>query len=340
MKAFYLNGKSKPHKAFELRDIPVPQPATGEMCIKVSHFGLNFADVMMRKGLYREAPPFPYVPGYDVAGEVVGVGAEVDALWIGKKVFALTRFGGYAEYVTTKAMGVAEIPAGISPEVATALATQYCTAMYAFSQCPNLTAGDSILVHAAAGGVGIALTQIAKANGLVVFGTVGNAEKAAFAKSAGVDYPILYRETGYVKAILEHTQGDKLMAVFNAVTGSTFKKDRKLLGVSGQHVLFGGAERTAGKLGIFSTLGFVQRMGLLIPIALMMKNQGITGVNMLKLADNRPELFSEVLQKVVELVAKQHLRPHVFKVYSPEELSQAHDALEHRGTIGKLVVKW
>jgi NADPH2:quinone reductase len=338
MKAVFITGKGHPNKAFEWLELPVPQPGAGEVRIHVSHSGLNFADVMMRKGLYRGAPPLPYVPGYDVAGTVDAVGAGVDASWIGKPVFALTRFGGYAEYAVTKAEGVAEIPASMDAATATALATQYCTALYAMRQCPNLRTGHAVLIHAAAGGVGTALVQLALHMGLEVFGTAGSDAKINRLRDMGVHHPINYRQQPYGAAVA--ATGKKLMAVFNPIGGKSFKHDRPLLAPGGQHILFGGADRAGGKAGIFSTLGFVQRMGLLIPIALMMKSQGITGVNMLHIGDHHPQLLAECLQEVRRLAGEGVLKPHVHAVYDTAQLHQAHLLLEQRDTMGKLVMRW
>ncbi len=293
---------------------------------------------MMRKGLYKGAPAFPYIPGYDVAGVVDAVGEGCASSMVGTEVFALTRFGGYAEYVVTRMEGVAAVPKGISPAVATALATQYCTAMYAVNQCPNLRNGHKALVHAAAGGVGIALVQILTAMGVEVTGTAGSEHKLAIIKGNGAKEAINYRQNDYADLLLQRKE--KFMAVFNPIGGKTYKKDRKLIMPGGQHVLFGGSDRTSGRWGILSSLAFVQRMGLLIPIALMMKSQGITGVNMLHIADHHPELLSECLKKVSDWAEKGVLKPQIHKIYSVNELSVAHNELENRSTTGKLVVSW
>jgi NADPH2:quinone reductase len=233
---------------------------------------------------------------------------------------------------------VAAVPAGISPAVATALATQYCTAMYAVHQCPNLRSGHKALVHAAAGGVGIALTQILVSMGVEVTGTAGNNSKLELIQANGAVEGINYRTIDYAAVLSARKQ--KFMAVFNPVGGKSYKKDRQLIMPGGQHVLFGGSDRTSGKWGILSSLAFVQRMGLLIPIALMMKSQGITGVNMLHIADHHPELLSECLKKVSEMAEKGVLKPQIHKIYTVNEISVAHNELESRNTTGKLVVSW
>ena len=340
MRAIQIIAKGAPEKAFKEVTLETPEPGGDEVLIKVSHFGLNFADVMMRKGLYQAAPPIPYVPGYDVVGEVVKTGAAVEKVWVGKQVFALTRFGGYAEYAVTKAAGIGAVPKGMDPAAATALATQFSTALFCYKQCPNLRKGDQVLVHAAAGGVGIGLCQLALHDGLTAFGTAGSEEKLEFLKELGVQHPINYRTSDYKEEVLKITGKPALSASFNSIGGRSYRKDRKLLTTGGQHILFGGADRSSMNLGPLSTLAFVQRMGLLIPIALMMKSQGITGVNMLHIGDHRPDLLAECMQEVGRLAGEGVLTPHVHGVYSLNELNAAHLDLEKRKTIGKLVVTW
>jgi len=161
MKAITLVKHGKAESAFEERECPKPLPKDGEVLIRVEAFGLNFADVLARLGLYREAPPIPCVLGYEVAGDVVEVGNGVDKSWLSKRVTAFTRFGGYAEFATTQASGIAEI-GNMDAGKATALATQYGTAWYMACDRAFIRKGDAVLVHSAAGGVGTALTQILK----------------------------------------------------------------------------------------------------------------------------------------------------------------------------------
>ena len=153
MKAAVLIKNGAASKAFELREVPKPSPAKDEVLIKVSAFGLNFADVMARNGMYKEAPPLPCVLGYDVAGTVEAVGDEVLNIKKGERVTALTRFGGYAEYAVTKCTAVTAIPTNMDDATATALATQYITAYYAAAEAVNLFKGDKVSFYILYGGV-------------------------------------------------------------------------------------------------------------------------------------------------------------------------------------------
>ena len=177
MKAAVLVKNGHAATAFEIREVPKPALAKGQVLIKVECFGLNFADVMARQGMYKEAPPIPAILGYDVAGTVEEVSDGVINVKPGDKVFAMTRFGGYAEYAVTNSSAVALIPNNISSAAATALATQYCTAYYAAAEMVNLHEGDKVLIHAGAGGVGIALIQYATYKGCEIFSLLPAVEK-------------------------------------------------------------------------------------------------------------------------------------------------------------------
>ncbi|MFZ1751407.1 MAG: alcohol dehydrogenase catalytic domain-containing protein, partial [Saprospiraceae bacterium] len=147
MKAIYLTKYGGSEQAFEIRDIPIPQPGEGEVLIKVKYSGLNFADVIARRGLYPDAPPNPALLGYDVSGTVESIGEGVTGVNIGQKVVAMTRFGGYGEYAVTHQSGVAILDEDADLAAATALATQACTAYYCAIDCTTLHSGDRVLVH-------------------------------------------------------------------------------------------------------------------------------------------------------------------------------------------------
>ena len=339
MKAIHLIKKGAAEKAFEIREIPTPEPKNDEVLIKVECFGLNYADVMARNGLYREAPPMPSVLGYEVVGTIEKIGADVSPSLQGQRVVAFTRFGGYAEYAVTRDVACAvidEMDAG----VAACIATQFVTAYYMAYECVNVFAGDRVLVHAGAGGVGTALIQMCKLQGAEVFTTAGNDEKLEYVKEQGADHAINYRKVEYADEVRRLISGKRLDITFNPIAGSTFKKDMSLVGSGGKVVVFGGSERSGKKWGIFSTLNFVRKMGLMIPIGLMMRSKSVIGVNMLKIGDNHPVALTRSLKAVVEMVKGGQLKPHVRAKYSFQDIDKAHELLESRKSIGKVVVYW
>ena len=180
MKAIFLIKNGLAEKAFEIRETSIPNPNSGQVLIKVEAFGLNFADVMARNGMYKDAPPMPCVLGYDVAGKIEKIGEGVTHLKIGDRVTAMTRFGGYAEFAITDARATAIIPETIDAASATALTTQYCTAYFAAAEMVNLHPGDKVLIHSGAGGVGTALIQFAKYKQCEIFSTAGSEEKIKY----------------------------------------------------------------------------------------------------------------------------------------------------------------
>jgi len=340
MKAAVLIKTGDANKAFQLDEKPLPEAKKDELLVKVEGFGLNYADVMARRRMYDDAPPLPCVLGYEVVGKVEQVGDPKNNHWIGKRVTAFTLFGGYAEYALTNLSSCQEVSDDLSIGEAAALSTQYVTAYYAANELVNLHAGDKVMLHAAAGGVGIAIIQLVKLKGCEVFALAGSEKKLAFLKSIGADHTINYREKDYEKEVNQILQGGKLDVCFNSITGSTFKKDMRLLGVGGRSVIYGAAERSGSKWGILSTLNFLRKMGLIIPIGLLMKSRGVIGFNMLAIAKEKPQVLERCLKNVIQLNANGKLKPVVEREFPIEKLDEAHALLESRNSIGKIVVKW
>ncbi len=338
MKAIYLIKNGKSSEAFEVREAQPPVPKAGEIQIQVSAFGLNFADVMARKGMYRDAPPMPCVLGYDVAGVVTAVGQGVTNHAIGDRVTAMTRFGGYAQSVITDARAAAKIPDSMEMNAATALTTQYCTAYYAAAEMVNLHKGDKVLVHSGAGGVGTALVQYALHKGCEVFSTAGSDEKVALLKSLGVHHPINYNTQDFEQVVKQTTNGAGVDVIFDAVGGSYVRKGFRALAHGGRIVCYGAADLSSknifGKLKAF--LGF----GIYHPVVFMMNSKSMIGVNMLRIADHKPEVLQRCLQEVIKLTEQGVFKPTVGKAFPVHELAAAHDFLESRKSTGKIAVVW
>ena len=337
--AIYLIQKGNAYKAFEKRVFTVSLPKENEVIIEVEAFGLNYADVMARNGLYREAPPMPCIIGYEVVGKIVNVGVNVSNDKIGKRVVGFCRFGGYAKHVTTFESAVVEIEE-MDATIALGLCTQSVTAYYMAEYLTPVREGEKVLVHAAAGGVGTILIQLAKKKGAIVFAKIGSEDKRELVKSLGADFVINYNLVDYETEIEKQLNGERLDISYNPVAGSTFKKDFRLLGSGGRLILFGGAEMSGSKWGFFSTLNFVRKMGLVIPIGLMMRSKNIVGVNMLKIADNKQKVMSYCLQQVLKLYKEGVILPQKGGNYSVSEIAKAHEILENKSSTGKLAIYW
>lgn len=340
MKAATLVRTGNAKQAFEIREVEQPKLEALDVLIKVEAFGLNFADVMARKGMYAAAPPIPSVLGYDVVGKVIESACDEGKKLIGKRVVAMTRFGGYAEFAKTDYRACAVISEEMHAGKATALATQYCTAYYAAYECVNLFEGDKVLIHAAAGGVGTALAQLLKLKGCELFGLTSSDGKMGYLKEIGVDYPINHTKGNYVDQVFKLSKGTRMDVAFNSVGGSTFKKDNQLLDKGGRQIIYGAAEMADTRGNIFSKLNLLRKFGFYTPIALMMKSQGIIGINMLEIADHKKHTLKRCLEQVVRLTQEGKLDPTVGGEFSVEDIGGAHAFLEGRNSMGKVVIKW
>ena len=338
MKAAVLIKNGNAASAFEIREVPKPEPGTGEVLIKVVAFGLNFADVMARNGMYKEAPPLPAILGYDVTGYIEAVGANVSEMKTGDRVVAMTRFGGYAEYAVTNATAVAIIPADMDMAAATALATQYCTAYYAAAELINLYKDDKVLIQSGAGGVGTALIQYTKYKGCEIFSTAGNDEKIKYLSALGVQHPINYTTQDFESEIKKYTNSKGIDVIFDAVGGSSVKKGFRSLAAGGRIVCFGAADMS-GK-NIFGKINAALGFGFYHPVMLMMPSKAILGVNMLRIADDKPAVIQRCLQEVIKLCNEGVFKPALGKSFNIADISAAHAYLEERKSMGKIAVLW
>jgi NADPH:quinone reductase-like Zn-dependent oxidoreductase len=295
--------------------------------------------VTARLGLYQDAPPLPSILGYDVTGRIAAVGAHVHGLMPGQRVTALTRFGGYAEYAVADSRGLAVIPEEMEAGVALALSTQYCTAYMLSEEMAGLQAGDHVLIHAAAGGVGTALVQLAKYRNCKIFGTAGSRQKLEYLHDIGVHYPINYREEDFEQAVRAIIGDQGLDAIFDPIGGKSVAKGVRLLGAGGRILCFGGSSLTQARnlpAKIRVALGF----GFYSPISLLKKSCGIIGLNMLRIAEQRPDRLARVMETVVGMAQKGILAPNVGGVYPATDIAEAHRFLESRLSMGKIALIW
>jgi len=338
MKTLELYKTGDAHKAFRIAEKDIPRPEAHEVLIKVHYSGINFADILARRGLYPDAPANPSVIGYDVMGTIEEVGSDVTEVQAGDKVTALTRFGGYAEYVCTMADGVAKIPDSIDEAESTAYATQACTALFCAKYKTRLRKEYNVLIHAAAGGVGSILVQLAKHHGCTIYGTASQS-KLAYLEELGVHHPIGYRNKSFYEETIKIAGVRKIHAAFDSIGGNVFKQSMKLLAPCGDMITYGAASQLSGSnkiRALTAALGF----GFFSPIQLLMGSRSIIAVNMLRVADNQPGLFKEVLDEVINYAEKGIIKAKVSKIFAAEDIADAHAFVESRKSIGKVVLKW
>lgn len=339
MKAIYIVKHGSADEAFEFRETPKPEPKPGEVLVKVEGFGLNFADVMARKGMYKDAPPMPSLIGYDVCGIVERIGSHVTDIAEGDRVTAMTRFGGYAEYAITDARAATKIPNNINVAEATSLTTQYCTAYFCGVEMVNLFAGDRVVIHSAAGGVGTGLLQYAKHKGCVIFATTGSESKVELLKQMGADHVINTGKVQFDDYINDATNGEGVDVIFDAVGADFIRRGIKILAPGGRIVCYGAAQMSDSN-NIFFQLSKAIQFGIYHPAIFMMSSKSLIGVNMLKIADGKPLVMKRCLQNVVRMVEEGIFKPQGGKIFKATEIAEAHKFLESRKSVGKVACVW
>jgi len=339
MKAIYIVKHGSADNSFEFRDVPKPEPRAGEVLVKVEGFGLNFADIMARKGMYKDAPPLPSLIGYDVCGTVEQTGTGVTNFTKGQRVTAMTRFGGYAQYAITDARAATLIPDNLSAVEATALTTQYCTAYYCAAEMVNLFAGNKVLIHSAAGGVGTGLMQYAKYKGCEIFATTGSSSKVELIKQLGADHVIDTSKVAFDDYINKATNGGGVDAIFDAVGADFIRRGIKILAPGGRIVCYGAAQMSDSG-NVFFQLNKAIQFGIYHPAIFMMSSKSLIGVNMLKIADGKPLVIKRCLENVVRLIEEGVFKPLGGKTFKATEIVEAHKFLESRKSSGKVVCIW
>jgi NADPH:quinone reductase len=320
MKAIQVKQPGGP-EALDLVEIPVPQPKANEAVVKIAAVGVNFIDTYQREGRYKL--PLPFVAGQEGAGVVTAVASEVTSVKPGDRVAWAGIQGSYAEYIAAPASRLVAVPAGVSDREAAAVLLQGMTAHYLAHSTFPLQPGDTALVHAAAGGVGLLLVQIAHDIGARVIGTVSTEEKAKLARAAGADDIILYTKDDFESETRRLTGGKGVDVVYDSVGKTTFEKGLNVLRPRGMMVLFGGS---SGAVPPFD------------PIMLSTKGSlFLTRPTLGHYTATREELEARA-SELFDMVAKKKLKLRIEHVYPLAEAQQAHRDLEGRKTTGKLVL--
>ena len=289
------------------------------------------ADTMARMGLYPDAPKPPSVVGYEVAGEVAAVGPGVDGLGPGDRVVAGTRFGGYAEQVVVKAADTVPLPDRLSFEEGAAVPVNYATAWAGLVRYGGLRAGERVLIHAAAGGVGTAATQIAKHVGAEVHGTASHGKHDAI-RANGVDHPIDYTRPGWER------DAPRFDVIMDAIGGRSFRVDYELLKTGGRLVCFGASAVAPGeRRNVLAALRTVVRMPRFNLVRQMRESKAVIGLNMLALWDEAGSL-DEWIGPLRELIEDGTARPLVAEAFPFERAAEAHRMIAERRNVGKVVL--
>jgi NADPH:quinone reductase-like Zn-dependent oxidoreductase len=324
--------KHGPPEVLQVQDQPAPgRPLGGQVLVDVKAAGINFADTMARAGLYPDAPKPPCVVGYEVAGTVAAVGPGVESPSEGDRVMAGTRFGGYAEQVLAKATDAIPLPDDLSFEQGAAVPVNYSTAWAGLVRYGGLEPGERVLIHAAAGGVGIAATQIAKHTGAEVYGTA-SASKHGSIRDFGVDHPIDYRQGGWERDLPEFD------LVMDAVGGRSFRISYDLLRPGGRLVCFGASSVMTGeRRNYLNAARAVLRMPRFNLVKQMSESKAVIGLNMLRLWDSAGTL-DRWIEPLTGLLADGTIKPVVAEAFPFDRAPDAHRMIAERRNVGKVVL--
>ncbi len=299
-------------------EVPLPEPARGEARVKIEAIGLNFLDTYYRSGLYQVALPF--IPGSEAAGVVDAVGPEVEQVRPGDRVGFAMHPGAYAEYAVVPAWRLVPLPAGIDARTAAASLVQGMTAHYLTHSTYAVKPGEAVLVHAAGGGTGQLLVQVAKRLGATVYGTASTAEKARLAREAGADHVILYTEDDFVDAIRRLTDGRGVDVVYDSVGKTTAERSMDCLRPRGYLVLFGNASGAPPAVA---------------PLTLMSKGSlFLTRPSLAHYIATREELLQRA-GALFDWITRGEVRVRVARTYALSDAAQAHRDLEGRLLTGK-----
>lgn len=319
-----------------MREGPDPLPGDGEIRIRVRAAGINFADILARIGLYPDAPKPPVVVGYEVAGVIDDVGKGVTSVHPGDRVVALTRFGGYSDCVVVPASQAYRFPDRLSDAEAAAVPVTYLTAALALYKMAAITAGDTVLVHNAGGGLGIAATQLARLRRATVIGTA-SASKHDALRSFGVEHAIDYRHANVEAEVKRLTRGRGVDVVLDPIGGKSFGESYRLLAPLGRLVMLGISSMSGERRNTWRVLHSWWSMKAFSPLSMINRNRGVFGLNVGHLWEERRQL-QPLMDLLMSELGAGRLEPVVARTFPLDRAADAHRFIQNRANIGKVVL--
>jgi NADPH:quinone reductase len=322
MKAIQFKEYGKP-EVLQMVNISMPSIKPGGVLVQVKAAGVNFADTARRYGQYLAKTPLPYIPGAEIAGVITEVSSEVTDYKVGDRVVALTEDGGYAEFIALHESQLVKIPENVDFNQAAAILGQGVSAYHILKTSGQLKKGNSVLIHAAAGGVGTLAVQLAKIMGAgKVIATASSSEKLDLAYTLGADLGVNYTEENWHEQVLTGTGGKGVDITLEMVGGDIFKKSLKCMAVNGRLVIYG---RAGGQETKFD------------PAILMQRNVSVIGFWLVHILNNH-KLYKESVIDLLNYIGDGKLKLIIGKTFSLEEAKKAHELLEGRQTTGKLII--
>jgi NADPH2:quinone reductase len=322
MKAMLARAWGEP-ATLEYADAPVPRPNAGEVVIEVRAIGCNYPDILIVRGKYQHRPELPFSPGFEVAGIVRGVGAGVTEVGLGERVFATMAWGGYAEVVAVDQRHVYALPDFMTFEEGAVFGLAYQTAWCGLVHRAALRRGETLLVHAAAGGTGLAAVQLGRALGAKVIATAGSTAKLEIARTNGADVCIDYRTEAWVERVRRETHGEGAHVIFDPVGGDVFDGSTRCIAFEGRLLLIG---FTGGRIAEAATN------------RVLLKNFSVVGVHWGYYQRRGSPLVEEWMDALLKLYGDGRIRPVIYRTYPLPEAAAALQALAARESYGKVVL--
>lgn len=339
MRQVWMPGRGAP-AVLEVREVPLPSPLPGQVRLRVAFAGVNFADVMMRRGLYPDAPKLPAVAGYEVAGTIDAVGDGADTSLVGRPAVAMCHFGGYSEAVCVPSALAWPLPAEVGLRAAAALPVNYLTAWQMVRVMAPIPSGGTVLIHSAAGGVGQAVVQLCALAGVEVLGSASPAKHDEL-RAQGLSLVFDSRRSEYASLVRDATGGRGVDAVLEPRSGRWILESYRCLARCGHLVLFGFSGAAVGRRsGTFSALRTLAGVPWLAinPIRLMNDNRSMGGVNLGRMWDEGARTGAW-MRALLALLQEGRLAPRIDGVFPFAEAARAHERLESRANFGKILLE-
>jgi NADPH2:quinone reductase len=307
-------------------EVERPVPGAGEVLIRVRTAALNFPDILLIAGKYQVKPPLPFSPGMEVAGTVEQLGDGVTSFTPGERVLAQLGLGGFAEYAVAPVANVQRLPEAMSDEEATSFGIVYQTSYFGLADRGQLRAGETVLVHSAAGGVGLAAVQIARALGAGrIIGTASSDDKLAVIRDSGADIAINYQSEDFVEVVKRETRGRGADIIYDPVGGETGERSTKCIAFEGRLIVIG---FTSGKFPTF------------VGNHILVKNYSVVGLHWGAYRQHNPAKIEQAWQTLFEMYEAGHLKPVIGGLYPMEKVADAMNFLTSRQAVGKIVLRW
>ena len=319
-------------------EFEMPSPNEGEVCIEVHFAGINFADTLMRLGLYQPRPPFPFTPGYEVSGTIHSLGKGVKNLQVGQRVVAAMQNGGQASHVIAQIARVIPLPDEMSLEKAASMPVTYMTAHHMLHYLGNLKSTDSVLIHGGAGGVGTAALQLCQWAGVSKIWATASGHKADIIKQYG-GIPIDRHNQDFVEVIKQATGGKGVDHILDPISGENLKRSLKVLAMGGKVYSYGmSSAAPSSKRSLLKAYMAWRKTPKLDPMKMMSRNQGIFGVHMGTWDDE--VVIAEQLQRILEGIKVGALDPVIDSIFAVEDAAKAHQHIHDAKNVGKVLLRF